>query len=147
MQVLLLEFLRDHDAECPACGYNVRGLSRPVCPECKQQLVLTVGVYRLQMAWLFTALAPGFFSGIAAFFVLIPIVARYIVGDGRHEPVIIALDIFGWCSLTFAIILASRWRIAFLTQSRKRQRWIAIIIWLIHIAALGAFILAARLYL
>jgi hypothetical protein len=34
-------------------------------------------------------------------------------------------------------------RSRFLAQSRLRQRWFAIIIWLIHIAALGVFILLA----
>ncbi len=24
----------DRDLPCPACGYNLRGLMRPICPEC-----------------------------------------------------------------------------------------------------------------
>jgi len=67
-QELLLEFLRDHDAACPVCSYNVRALTRPVCPECKQELMLAVGVKRLRLGWLLVAVAPGFFSGIAAVF-------------------------------------------------------------------------------
>lgn len=147
MQELLLEFLRDHDAACPVCGYNVRALTKPICPECKQELVLTVGVTRLGLGWLLSAVAPGFFSGIAAFFVLIPIVGQTFWGNGRPEPLIIALDLFGWFSGIFAITLAWRWRIRFLALQRKHQRWIAILIWLIHIAALGTFILLARIYL
>ncbi len=71
-QEMLLECLRDHDAACPVCGYNVRSLTRPICPECRQELVLTVGVLRLRLRWLLAAVAPGFFSGIAACFVIIP---------------------------------------------------------------------------
>jgi hypothetical protein len=144
-QELLLEFLRDHDAHCPVCGYNVRALTRPICPECKQELVIAVGVMRLHMGWLFAALAPGFFSGIAAFFVLIPITLQLVIGNGRPEAIPIAVDLFGWCSGAFAISLATK-RIRFLALSRTRQRWIAIIIWLIHIAALGMFILLGILY-
>mgnify|MGYP003397905371 CR=1 FL=1 len=40
---MLVDFLSDHDAPCPVCGYNLKALTRPVCPECKHDLVLTVG--------------------------------------------------------------------------------------------------------
>lgn len=41
---LLQEFLAQQDAPCPACGYNLRGLTGPACPECAG--VLTLGVAR-----------------------------------------------------------------------------------------------------
>src|ERR671921_513984 len=85
-QELLLDFLREHEAACPVCGYNLKSLTRPICPECGQELVLAVGAARLRLGWLFAALAPGFFSGIAAVFLLVPIVARLIIGDGRWSP-------------------------------------------------------------
>lgn len=146
MQELLLEFLRDHDAPCPVCGYNVRALTKPICPECKQELVLTVGATRLGIGWLFAAVAPGFFSGIAALFVLIPIVGQTVWGNGRPEPLILGLDLFGWCSGVFAIILAFRFRVRFLALPRKRQRSIALLIWLFHVAALATFILLVRYF-
>jgi hypothetical protein len=146
-QQMLLDFLREYDAACPVCGYNLRGLTRPICPECSQELVLTVGAVRLRLGWLFAALAPGFFSGIAAIFVLIPTLGRPLFGDGRWEPLIVAMDLFGWCSGIFAIILASkRPRSRFLALPPARQRWFAIIIWLIHIAALGLFIFLGVVY-
>ncbi len=40
---LLLDFVRDRDVACPRCGYNVRNLTKPVCPECEEPLVLKVG--------------------------------------------------------------------------------------------------------
>jgi hypothetical protein len=146
--IMLLDFLREHDAECPVCGYNVRALTRPVCPECKQELTLTVGAARLYLGWLFAAVAPGFFSGIAACFVLIPTLGRPLFGDGRWEPLIVALDLFGWCSVIFAIFLARRTgRIRFLALPLVRQRWFALAIWFIHIAALGLFIFLAQAYM
>lgn len=139
--IMLLDFLREHDAACPVCGYNLKALIRPICPECGHELMLTVGATRHPIGWLLTALAPGFFSGIAACFVLIPIAGQLFFGNGKPEPLIIALDLFGWSSGVFAIILALRGRIRFLAQSSARQRWFALTIWLIHIAALGLFIL------
>lgn len=143
---MLLDFLRGHDAACPVCGYNLRALTRPVCPECGHDLVLTVGTTRLHMGWLFAALAPGFFSGIAACFVLIPIIGRLGFGDGRWSPGLNVLDIFGWCSGIFAILLARR-RVWFIKQSIAFQRWCALGIWLVHVAALGLFIFVGLRFL
>ncbi len=144
--IMLLEFLRDHEAPCPLCGYNLKSLTRPKCPECGQALVLTVGIARLRMGWLFAAVAPGFFSGIAACFVLVPIVGRLVFGDGVLSPALTALDLFGWCSGLFAIILAAQ-RARFLAQSPARQRWWAILIWVVHVVALAMFVLFGAAYL
>src|SRR5205809_4254839 len=57
-QDLLLDFLRDHDAACPVCGYNLKTLTRPICPECGHELVLTVGTTRVRLGWLLAAVAP-----------------------------------------------------------------------------------------
>src|SRR4051812_34065855 len=73
-QEMLLDFLREHEATCPLCGYNLKALTRPICPECGQELALTVGAAHVRLGWLMAAVAPGFFSGIAAFFMLVPIV-------------------------------------------------------------------------
>lgn len=145
-QDLLLEFLRGNDAPCPVCRYNLRALSRPVCPECGQELVLTVGATHLHLGWLLAALAPGFFSGIAAAFVLIAIVGRLIFGDGQMSPVLNALDLFGWTSGLGSILLA-RHRHRFLARPRSLQRWWALGIWLVHAAALALFILLGPRYL
>lgn len=145
-QEMLLDFLREHEAPCPVCGYNLKALTRPICPECGNDLVLTVGVPRLGLAWLLAALAPGFFSGIAAVFLLVPIVLRYLIGDGQWSHLLNAVDLFGWCSGIFAILLASK-RHRFLALTRFGQQMFALAIWLIHVAALGVFILLAARFL
>lgn len=145
---LLLDFLHDHDAACPVCGYNLRALTRPICPECGQGLVLTVGATRLRIGWLLATIAPGFFSGIAALFVILPTVGQYL-GDGRVTRGVITmilLDLFGWCSLLFAIVLAANLK-RFIAQPRSRQRWWALGVWFVHIAAFGLFLLAGLRYL
>ena len=117
---------------CTRCG-------RPVCPECGHELVLTVGAARPQMGWLLAAVAPGFFSGIAAAFLLIPIVGRLFFGDGRMSLTLNALDLFGWCSGALAVTIAVK-RLRFLALPRARQRWCTLIIWSIHGAALAALL-------
>jgi hypothetical protein len=147
-QEMLLDFLRDHDAACPVCGYNLRALTRPICPECGHALMLTVGATRLRIGWLLAAVAPGFFSGIAALFVLFPTFGQF-NGDRRLSRLVMAmilLDLFGWCSLLFAILLASRLK-RFIAQPRSRQRWWALGIWAVHIAAFVCFVLSAVWFL
>ena len=43
-ELALREFLRDRDVPCPLCGYDLRGLTIPRCPECGQPLKLGVGL-------------------------------------------------------------------------------------------------------
>ena len=39
---VLSAYLRDRDAECPGCGYNLRNLTSTFCPECGQQIELAI---------------------------------------------------------------------------------------------------------
>ena len=65
---LLLQFVESRDIACPRCGYNLRDLSQPRCPECEEQLTLSVGVARLHFGWYLIAIIPCMFSGIATIF-------------------------------------------------------------------------------
>lgn len=47
---LLGEFLAARDFACPACGYNLRGLTSDRCPECNLELALTVRLAEPRMA-------------------------------------------------------------------------------------------------
>lgn len=42
MALELREYLNDRDVPCPSCGYNLRGLTTDVCPECEEHVVLGV---------------------------------------------------------------------------------------------------------
>ena len=77
---LLLTFLRERDASCPLCGYNLRNLVRPQCPECQEDLILAVGVRKLRFGLFLATITPGLFSGIAAPLLLIPIIAVPLTG-------------------------------------------------------------------
>jgi hypothetical protein len=76
----------------------------------------------------------------------VSIFGRLLFGDGVLMTLMVAIDLFGWCSGVFAIFLAFRGRVRFLAQTRARQRWFAITIWLNHVAALGMFMLIGLLF-
>lgn len=61
----LLAYLKDHDAACPICRYNLRGLATARCPECAAPLQLAVASPNLHLGPLVLtivsfALAAGF---------------------------------------------------------------------------------------
>lgn len=47
---LLPTFLAGRDVACPACGYNLRGLREPRCPECGEAIALRVGLVEPRQA-------------------------------------------------------------------------------------------------
>ncbi len=64
MLPLLTIFLSGHDAPCPSCGYNLHGLLTSRCPECHQELHLTVGLVEPRMRlWLTAVVAMAFGAG------------------------------------------------------------------------------------
>lgn len=76
----LLEHLEAHGGICPACAYNLEGLSNRTCPECGSRLLLRLGADGGAHApWLlaivFFAMAAGFDLVVS---VCIPILWRFL---------------------------------------------------------------------
>lgn len=42
MPVTLADYLAERDEPCPSCAYSLRGCTADACPECGQQLILSV---------------------------------------------------------------------------------------------------------
>lgn len=63
----LAEFLADRDEPCPSCGYNLRGLTRDVCPECREPLALGVQLAEPKLkAFIATVLGLAVGGGFSA---------------------------------------------------------------------------------
>jgi len=139
---MLLEFVRHRDVPCPLCGYNLRNLTTPRCPECQNALRLSVGLYELRVGWLVATLTPCTFSGICAAMLLVPIVLAALIGGAGLDWPVLALDAFGWLSfLTGTLIFAFRRR--FLAQEPNQQAAWAVLIWLTHLAAFALVVALA----
>lgn len=130
---MLLAFVQNRDVHCPRCDYNLRNLTQPVCPECREELHLSVGLTRPHFGWLIAALAPGIFSGIAAFFMAGMLIMVNISPTGKAPWQPYVLDVFGWLSAITASALFLR-RYKFLKQRPETQMAIAGAIWFTHIA-------------
>jgi len=80
--VALREYLADRDVPCPGCGYNLRGLPGSTCPECQQELKLTVGLLESRIGALVSCLGP-LFAGAGAAGGLLAVVMLIVVGKDR----------------------------------------------------------------
>lgn len=139
-ETLLLAFVQGRDVECPRCGYNLRDLKKPVCPECREELTLTVGLTKMHFEWFIVTLIPGVFSGICAFILAIPMILVPLFGQSPAPKEFVLLDGFGWLSGFFAIgLFLSRHR--FLRIGRSGQIIWALVVWVIHLLAFVALVL------
>jgi hypothetical protein len=137
---LLLRFLEDRDRDCPRCRYNLRSLTQPVCPECGEELKLTVGRRKINDAPFILTLAPCIFSGICA--IILSCTIAFAMSNGRSSPPpwIWAIDAFGVLSGTCGLTLFVKRR-AFMKLDRGAQLLSAFITWAIHISAFVAVLI------
>jgi len=130
---LVVEFLRERDAACPECGYNLRNLTSPVCPECRRELHLSIAPGHRSVTGLLITAVPGAFSGVAAVLLLIPVL---LLGPPRSpESLGVGLLIgFGLLSGVSVVVLGMR-ADRFLCLNSSGQATVAIIVWSVHVLA------------
>ncbi|MHC4948830.1 MAG: hypothetical protein ACYTG1_11295 [Planctomycetota bacterium] len=129
-------FLRDRDVECPACGYNLRNLHRPECPECQRTLRLVLDVSDRGLGAFILAMIPGIFSGMCTGC----LVAIMLIEDpGPIPPGVWLLLAFGFSSglVALGLYLGRRRFIRLPTHDRVA---IAVVVWLVHIAVFFTFV-------
>ena len=124
----LLDFLHGRDVPCPICRYNLRDLRQPECPECRHEILLSVGVIKPRFLWFLLAVAPCMFSAIAAGLLLIPMFMQTMAGVAPLQSPVIALEVMGWLSALGGLMLI-RHRFAFLRRAPRQQRVFAAAVW------------------
>ena len=133
----LLDFVRDRDAACPSCGYNVRNLTKPICPECEEPLLLKVGGKTYPVRWLLAAVAPGIFTGVTAGVMAVMLL---ILGPPNFVSLgVILTGIFFITSAALAVVLII-WNKRFVRQPQPRQVMWAVLLWVIHLCAFFIFL-------
>ncbi|MEM8756300.1 MAG: hypothetical protein AAGF47_00780 [Planctomycetota bacterium] len=141
----LVDWLADADEPCPVCGYSLRGITAPACPECNARIELGVrSPDRLVGPWammlISCAVAFGF-DGVMTLLFSVPIL---VFQAGPPLPVVVLYSFFVTASLVLSLTIAGllRWRVSVQRLPRKRQ-WLVAWgmaggIFLIH-AAVGAW--------
>ena len=126
----LLEHLRDNDALCPVCNYNLRGLTETRCPECDHRLTLTVGVSGVRVGWFVATIAPFMSAGLAAVALGSLLVIAELAG-GDPPPIVHLLMLLGLCSGAVAALIFWK-RHRFMAFPQMVQRNCAAVAWLLH---------------
>jgi hypothetical protein len=112
---LLHQFLKDHDAPCPECRYNLRNLTTDRCPECGTPVTLTVG-QASEFSWLWLGFLIPFFllNGTALIF----IVAHFVYGTPPGPQRFLVAYTYLWLIPTFLLLRTRLW---FAARSRRTR--------------------------
>lgn len=115
----LLAHLAAHDAECPVCGYQLRGVAAPVCPECAAPLRLTVASDHTKpgpwlVALIACALALGF-DAVVFLLLLVGVVASLVARGVPDPQALVIAALFGSFALASGVALA--------VVLRRRRAW------------------------
>ncbi len=127
---LLQTFLRHRDVTCPRCDYNLRNLTQPVCPECRETLSQKVDVQPLVVRWLLLTSAPGIFCAIALAIFLFMVLRHGPPGGMPNEMVLTLLFIAASATASLALAAFNRW---FIRLHEPTQIATAIVLWFVHI--------------
>ena len=131
---MLVNFLRHRDVSCPCCGYNLRNLTAPMCPECHESISLKVDVQHRPLHWLLIALVPHMFSaGVSVMFLFFVI--------QRGWPRMHGVEKWG----TYALFLSAAIGIAIAVYHRRFLRFkpdaqlmYLVLNWIAHVVLLIA---------
>lgn len=110
--------LAARDTPCPACGYNLRGINSPLCPECAQPLLLRVGLVRSSTAAYLTALMPPVAVGGAGLCLALCCLA--VTAYKGQLPPRPEQTFLLWCPLGLGLALAT-W--VFFLSNAKGRHW------------------------
>jgi hypothetical protein len=131
----VIAYLRGRCVPCPRCHYDLRDIQAAVCPECGEELVLKIGSARPRFGWIVLAMAPGCFSGVAAGFMMFPIVVslwwQLPPGDRMPWPGYVATA-FGWLSAA-SVTVIYRHRHRVMAWGARRQGAFAGGVWAVHV--------------
>ncbi len=139
----VVAFLKGRSHPCPRCAYDLRDINAAKCPECGETLVLKVGSPKARFGWLILAMVPGCFSGVAALFVMVPIIMtiREGIAPGKNLPwPVVGADAFGFLSAA-SVWFMYRHRHRVMAWTARRQTLFAGAIWAVHVLMFGLFLL------
>lgn len=145
-----MAFLRDHDAPCPVCGYNLRGVTLSVCPECECPIELGVSSSSSYLgAWLLALLAfamPLSFDLIIGTMMLIGVIMS--AGENAEGVfLLVSLVTLTLVSVGMLWVLVARKR-DWLRMPRRRQWKLAwalfAAVFVVHLmVGVGTFLIAS----
>lgn len=140
MALELRDYLSDRDEPCPSCGYNLRGLTTDVCPECEEHVVLGVQLAEPKLkAFIATVLGLAVGGGFSAMLVGYVVVSEFVMGRGNLPPDFVQAVVPGLvvCGVPLVALLIKRR--AFCRLSGKARVGFAVLAWVLALGNLLYF--------
>ena len=150
---MLREFLAEHDEPCPACGYNLRGLTGIRCPECEQELMLRVAmVERDLVSFVLAAIGLSACGVLAAFLLGAVIVLTVWSGDGPSRREFFFLITYPAVTLLVDgvlvwLLLRGRGRVWFRSRPPDRRAFVATVCWAFSVAVFVSWLWSLFTYM
>lgn len=151
----LAAYLAGHDVPCPACGYNLRGVSRGACPECGLTITLRIAESAPHRAYWYAALAgllwPLLLNGmLTAVWLLFDLMSssrqfRFAALRDQRYTMVVSATMLVLCLAGLVFLIRTRnrpWR----PRTRRIVLGALITIFAIHAAWLLGFQLLRPLY-
>lgn len=134
----LTEYLAAHDAECPLCRYNLRGLHGNRCPECGHELALQVALTDpVRGAYLAGAIGLACAFGFNGLLFTLMLILGFTFGFGGGPPFGFWLYLF--LATGVSALLLHWWSRNSLTirrQSAQRRTLLALLCWGVPLGSL-----------
>jgi hypothetical protein len=107
----LLHYIAERDVPCPLCGYNLRALTVPRCPECGREITLVIRAVNLcPRAWVALTVSLLASAGLGLF--LIPFLVAEGKVPGGNGPFTHALAVYFIAAIPLAgLVLLIRRRL------------------------------------
>jgi len=127
---LLLAYVAQRDVPCPVCKYNLRQLQSSRCPECGNQLKLSVGVVgNLSTNWIVALVASLLAAGIGLPFQILALITAGLGGlsEITREPegfIFLMLVLYSLICIPVVIVLLAK-RTWFVTLKSETQNVLA----------------------
>ncbi len=128
---LLEPFLAERDIVCPGCGYNLRGLRSDRCPECGDELELSLKLVEPRQAPLITGLvglsSGAGLGGLLLIYAVIMMMSRSMGSQWLTEFVI--LNGSGFVAHSAALWLWLRYWHVIRRMNPTPPRWLVVTCW------------------
>jgi hypothetical protein len=145
---LLLVYLQNREDHCPLCGYNVHRLTVPRCPECGQELALSVIARGLKLRCFILAIVALAASAGVGLLLLLLVIANLLQGFGmpgglfsQAGETLVVTSFWGTIPAAVALVVARR---RFLRLSARAQTLIATAAVAFFVAQIAAFVVWVR---
>jgi hypothetical protein len=135
-EAFLIRYLAERDEPCPLCGYDLRALTSPRCPECGEALRAGVGLAQPQvMAWVALTAPLVASAGIALFMLLLYAGRGSLPSDYRYPYLRWALVYFWGVAPPLGVFAV--WRRRSILRVRESTKWFcAVIAWGVSVVAI-----------